>query len=133
MTQLMADYTWQITFDRLEEQGPQRIITLFKWGLKEMPRLEKMFLSSTPDDHCKAREEIIALFHRIDLEMRKAMQNSPLSPEEFIKEVKKESHFSREELSQLSRVPELIGHHHNELFAKRAFDTPKKRSPFFKV
>jgi hypothetical protein len=133
MTRFMHQYSWQTVFERLEEQGPIRIIKLFKLGLQEMPRLEKAFVSSIKEEHQKAREEVLALFHRINFEMHKAMQESSLSEEEFTKEVKKNSNFTPEEWAQLARVPELIGRHHQELFAKRAFNTPKKRNPFFKV
>src|SRR5574342_1227635 len=129
----MAHYTWQLIFDHLEEKGPERIVTLFKLSLKEMPRLEQAFLSSNEQEHKKAAEEVRALFGRIDLEMTKEITESKLSPEEFNDAVKKGTNFTAEEWKQLSRVPGLIGHHHSELFSKRAFNTPKKRSPYFKV
>ncbi len=129
----MTHYTWQSLFDRVEEEGPKRIVALFKVGLKEMPRLERAFLSPHPEEHTKAREEVLALFSRIDIEMNQAIADSKLDPEEFIQQVKKTSNFSPEEWGQLARVPELVGKHHTELFAQRAFHTPKKRSPFFKV
>ena len=127
----MTHYAWQLVFDRLEEKGPRRIVTLFKLGLKEMPRLEKAFLSST--EHKSARVEVLALFSRINIEMNKAISESNLSPDDFIKEVKKATNFTPEEWSQLSRIPELLGKHHSELFSERAFNTPKKRNPYFKV
>ena len=130
---LMTHYAWQLVFDRLEEKGSLRIVMLFKIGLKEMPRLEHLFLSSNKQEHKSASEEVRALFSRIDIEMNQAITDSKLSPEEFIKEVKKATNFTSEEWSQLSRVPELVGKHHGELFAKRAFNTPKKRNPYFKV
>ena len=133
MTQIMHHYSWQVAFDRIEEAGPARIVRLFKLGLKEMPRLEQMFLGSNPDEHQKARDEIIALFRRIDLEMQKAIQESSLSEEAFTKEVKKNSNFTPEEWAQLARVPELIGHHHQELFTRKAYSGPTRRNPFFKV
>lgn len=129
----MTQYAWQALIDHLEDQGPARVVKIFKVGLQEMPRLERAFLSSNPTEHQQARNEILALFHRVDIEMQKAMQNSELSQEDFIKEIKKHSNFTPEEWVQLSRIPELIGRHYNELFAKRAFNTPKKRSPYFKV
>ncbi|MGH2640001.1 MAG: hypothetical protein ACRDF4_12095, partial [Rhabdochlamydiaceae bacterium] len=115
----MTHYTWQLIFDRLEEKGPQRIITLFKVGLKEMPRLEQAFLGPNEQESKNAGEETRALFSRIDLEMNQAMTDSKLSPEDFIKEVKKATNFTSEEWSQLARVPELVGKHHAELFANR--------------
>jgi hypothetical protein len=133
MSKAMTHYAWQLVFDRLEEKGPQRIITLFKLGLKEMPRLEKSFLSSNEQEHKNAREEVVALFSRINIETNKAISESNLSPDDFIKEVKKTHNFTTEEWNQLSRVPELVGKHHSELFAQRAFNTPKKRNPYFKV
>lgn len=129
----MTHYSWQPVFERLQEKGPQRIVTIFKLGLKEMPRLEGAFLGPNPEDHKKAKEEIVALFHCIDIEMQQAISESNFSPAEFIQQVKKAANFTPEEWGQLSRVPELIGQHHSELFAKRAFNTPKKRNPFFKV
>lgn len=130
---VMNQYSWQLVFDRLEEVGPARIVTLFKLGLKEMPRLEGCFASTIPGERQKAVDEIRALFSRIDLEMNKAISDSKLSPEEFQKEVKKGTHFTPEEWRLLSRIPELIGSHHSELLAKRAYDTPKKKNPFFKA
>ena len=127
----MTHYTWQVIFDRLEGEGPQRIITLFKLALKEMPRLEKAFTHAK--EQTQAAAEIRALFSRVEIEMTRAMTNSRLSPEEFIKEVRSSKNFTPVEWEQLARVPELIGHHHKELFTKRAFNTPKKRTPFFKV
>ncbi len=129
----MTHYSWQLSFDRLEEKGTARIITLFKMGLKEMPRLERAFLTHDKEEHKKAREEVLALFGRIDLEMNHAIEESELSPDDFAKEVKKSNNFTQEEWGQLARVPELIGKHHTELFAQRAYNTPKKRTPFFKV
>lgn len=129
----MELYSWQVAFDRLEEQGPMRVIRLFKIGLQEMPRLEKTFLSGSPDEQKKARNEILAIFHRISLEMQKAIQESGLAEDDFTKQVQKKSNFTSDEWAQLARVPELIGRHHNEIFAKKAFNTSKKRNPFFKV
>jgi hypothetical protein len=129
----MTQYTWQLAFDRLKEQGPQRIVTLFKIGLQEIPRLEKSLLNSTKQDQDAAAKEVRALFGRIHLELTQAISDSRLSPEEFIKQVRINKNFTPEEWERLSRVPELIDHHHKELFANRAFNTPKKRGPFFKV
>lgn len=133
MSVLMTDYSWKLAFDRMEEKGPQKIVLLFKIALKEMPRLERSFLSPNAEEQKKAREEVLAIFSRIDLEMNQEISDSKLSPDEFSKELKKTSNFTQEEWGQLSRVPELIGKHHSELFAQRAFKTPKKRSPYFKV
>ncbi len=133
MSQVMTDYSWKLAFDRVKEKGPQKIVLLLKMGLKEMPRLERSFFSPSDEEQKKAKEEVLALFSRIDLEMNHEVSDSKLSPEEFSKELKKTTNFTPEEWGQLSRVPELIGKHHSELFAQRAFKTPKKRSPYFKV
>lgn len=133
MSHLMTHYTWQPAFDRVQEKGPQKIVSLFKLGLKEMPRLERTFASSIVQEHKAAREEVLALFSRIDQEMNREIAESKLSPEEFSQAVKKATNFTQEEWAQLARVPELIGKHHTELFAQRAFNTPRKRSPYFKV
>jgi hypothetical protein len=130
MSHRMTHYTWQLMFDRLEEKGVGRIVTLFKLALKELPRLERTFLSHDRD---AARNEVLALFSRLDIEMKHEIENSELTPEEFSKAVKKTTNFTQEEWGLLARVPELIGNHHTELFAQRAFNTPKKRSPFFKA
>jgi hypothetical protein len=133
MCQVMNHYAWQLAFEHVKEEGPQKIVQFFKIGLNEMPRLEREFLSSTPEDRNNARKEILTLFKRIDLEMSHAMQQSKISEEEFIKEVRKSSNYTPEEQKLLTRIPELMGQHHSELFSRRAYDTPKKRSPFFKV
>lgn len=131
MCQGMTQYAWQKAFEHVQEEGPQRIVQFFKIALAEMPRLEAQI--SNYDEQKKARDEAVALFHQIDLEMHKVMQSSKLSPEEFVKEFKRNKNFTPEEWGQLSRVPELIGKHRLELFASQAFKTPKKRSPYFKV
>jgi len=133
MSHLMTEYSWKRAFDQIEEKGPQKIVALFRIGLKEMARLERSFLSPKEEERNKARDEVLALFGRIDIEMNQEISASKLSPDEFSKELKKTSNFTPEEWGQLSRVPELIGKHHSELFAQRAFNTPKKRSPYFKV
>jgi hypothetical protein len=129
----MTHYSWQQAFDHVKEQGPQRVVQFFKIGLHEMPRLEKELLSSNKETHKKAAEEIRALFDLINSEMNKAMQKTTLSKDEFIKEMKKNKNFTPEEWGQLERVPQLLGQHHSEIFVQRAYKTPKKRSPFFKV
>lgn len=133
MSQLMTHYTWQTAFDHVQEKGPQKIVSLFKLGLKEMPRLERTFASPIVQEHKAARDEVLALFSRIDQEMNREIAESNLTPEEFSQAVKKATNFTQEEWGQLARVPELIGKHHTELFAQRAFNTPRKRSPYFKV
>ncbi len=133
MSWFMTHYAWQQTFDRVPEKGPQKIIALFKLALKEMPRLERTFSSGLQQEHKAAREEVLALFSRIDQEMNREIADSSLSPDEFAIVVKKATNFTQEEWALLAKVPELIGKHHTELFAQRAFNTPKKRGPYFKV
>ncbi len=124
-------YSWEKAFEHVEEEGPQRVVKFFKIALGEMARLEAQFASKA--EHDKARLETIALFQRVNLEMQQSIQASKLDPDDFIKEVKKHQNFSPEEWRLLSRVPELIGEHHKDLFARQAFKTPKKKSPYFKV
>lgn len=133
MCQFMNHYSWHQAFDHVKEQGPQRIVQFFKIGLHEMPRLEKELLSSHKETHQKAAEEIRALFDLINREMNKALLETTLAKDAFIKELKKNKNFTPEEWAQLERVPQLLGQHHSEIFAQRAYNTPKKRSPFFKV
>ncbi len=133
MCQLMTHYSWQQAFENVKEEGPQRVIQFFKIGLHEMPRLEKELVSSNQETHKRVTEEIRALFERINAEMNKAMQETTLSKAEFIKELKKNKNFTTEEWNQLERVPELLGQHYSQIFATRAFKTPKKKSPYFKV
>lgn len=124
-------YSWEKAFEHVEEAGPQRVVKFFKIALGQMARLEAQFASKA--EHDKARQETIALFNRVHLEMQKTLQASKLDPEDFTKAVKKHQNFTSEEWRLLARIPELIGEHHKDLFARQAFQTPKKKSPYFKV
>jgi hypothetical protein len=113
------EYPLAKPFQALKTEGLQKVVSMFKLALKEMPRLQAAFLDPKQQD--EARKEILWLFEQVKVAMDQAKTLEKMDEKQLFLALNQPGHFTPEEWAALGAFSQLF-----QRFGGLLFHPPSK-------